>query len=753
MNKVLQWIRSRIFLSPALQEEELTHLPRPPAFQRHAGKFLGGFLLIALAAGVIGAETAARMSPGGYRYSTPAADRAVELLAQDFAIPARANFILTVQGDEDLRAGAPAAAGRRLVSRVRSHHGVTLVSDPFTTPQATYLLGSDARSALIVVQIAGDDKTAAATARALAHEVAEGELSPRASGTALVGDELIRGAQTGLTRAELFAFPLTFLILLLAFRSFAAACLPLLIGAIAIAVTLAVLRLLSLVIPVSVFAMNITTALGFGLAVDYSLFLLARYRRERAAGHPLDEALRTTVRTAGRAVAYSGLAVALSLAVLVLFPLYALSSLAYAAVSVVIVAAVAAVVVIPSLITVLGPRGDRWLVPTRPSRTAPWDIWGRLAHSVTNRPWHWALPLVAVLCLAAAPFTKAVFSPSDERLLPASSLVRTNAEQARKTFDVRQADPIWLVVTSRHTDTAALASYAETARHTRGVAEATLHTSPSSPKRAVLRVVPTAPPDSEHAAQTLARLRALPSPGPVTALGGTAERVSTLDALVAQLPAALSLLAAATFVLLFLFTGSLLLPLKALLMAALSLTAGFGVLVMVFQQGHLAPLLGGFEAPGYLDPSLVIVTACLCFGLATDYEMFLLSRIREEHQLTGDTRTATVTGTRETAAVMTSAATALTTVLLCLATSPLLMLKAIGVGSAVCVLIDAFLIRPVLVPAFLSILGPSNWWAPLWMHRLHRRTSRYGYSPAPPDPAHHPGQRDEFATTSKVRPR
>nr|WSS66245.1 MMPL family transporter [Streptomyces sp. NBC_01177] len=696
--------------------------------RRHAGTLLVGCLMVAVAAGVFGAHVADRLSSGGYRYSDPDTQHAVDVLAADFRIAARANLVLTVHDPRGLRAGSAAEAGRALVERVRARPGVTLAADPWTLPQAQYLFAPDGHTALVVVQLAGDDRTASATARAVAREaVGTPGLTVDAGGSALVGDELVRDAQTGLERAELFAIPLTFLALALAFRSMLAALLPVAVGAIAIAVTLAVLRLLATVTPVTVFALNITTSLGFGLAVDYSLFLLARYRSERAAEQTLAAALETAMRTAGRTVVYSAMAVGASLVALLVFPVYALSSLAYAALSVIAAAALTALVVIPAVIVVLGRRGDRFLLPRR--HGAGRNVWGRLASSATTRPWLWALPLVTVLCALATPFAHVTFATADHRLLPETSSARTATQHAQDTFDSRQVDPIWLLLPHTTVGDPALAAYTETIRETPGVLDATLYPSPAKAAQSVVRVVPADPSDSAQAARTLTRVRSLPAPGRVLSAGGTADRADTLDALAAKVPWAVGILIGTTFVLLFLFTGSVLLPIKALLMAALGLTTSFGVLVVVFQEGHLASLLGGFTAPGYLDPSLVIMIVCLCFGLATDYEMFLLSRIREEYLVTGDTRSATVTGTRQTAGIITSAAVVLTTVLLSLAASPLLMLKIVGIGTAVSVLVDAFVIRPILVPAFLALLGRANWWAPDWMQRLHHRIGLDEHAP------------------------
>jgi RND superfamily putative drug exporter len=709
-----------------------------PGLRRHAVRFLAGLGVVLVVSAVVGADAGQHLSAGGYQYRDAATQRAVDVLASDFRVPADANLILTVHDRSTVRSGPVAAAGKALVARVRSHPAVALTTDPWTSP-ASSLFSKDGRTALVLVQISGSERAAAAAARHLAEEVTHTEgLIVGAGGQALVQDELIHSSQDALLRAELLALPLAFLALMMAFRSLAAALLPVAVGAVAVTAGLALLRLLTLVVPVGTFALNLTTALGFGLAVDYSLFLLTRYRGERAAGRDRDQALDITTRTAGRTVIYSALAIGAALVALLFFPVYALSSLAYVALSVVAIAAVSAVIVVVCTISVLGHRGDRFLLRRpRPHRPRPQrarsDGWGRLAASATSHPWQWAVPLVVVLCALAAPFAHASFTVSDERMMRDTSPVRAATEQARAQFDLREVDPVWLLLPPGVEEGEA-AAYTRAVARIRGVALATALTASGPGGRTAVRAVTIDAPDSDAAADTLARLRELAPPGPVSAVGGTADRVNTLNALSGRLPWALGLMAAGTFVLLFLFTGSVLLPVKALFLAGLSLTAGMGVLVTLFQDGNAAFLLGEVTAPGYLDPSVVIVIICVCFGLATDYEMFLLSRVREQYLLTRDIRTAAVEGTRQTAGTISWSAIILITVLLALAASPLSVLKMVGIGCALSVLVDAFVIRPILVPAALALFGPANWWAPPWMRRLHERISPHEPPPASPRP-------------------
>ncbi|MFJ9683970.1 MMPL family transporter [Streptomyces sp. NPDC101194] len=697
-----------------------------------------------------GADVSHRLSAGGYQYRDTATRRAVDVLASEFQLPADANFVVTVHERSGVRSGPAAGAGQALVARIRAHPEVTVAADPWTSPPGSPLFSADGRTALVLVHISGSERVSAATARNLADQVTRTEgLHVGAAGRALVQGELTRDAQDALLRAELLAVPLTFLALLLAFRSLTAALLPVAVGMVAVTTTLALLRLLTLVVPVGVFALNLTTALGFGLAVDYSLVLITRYRSERAAGHDRNQALDVTARTAARTVIYSALAVCAALLALLFFPVYALSSLAYAALSVIAIAAVSAVIVVVCTITLLGRRGDRLLLPGEPPpRPRPrGEGWGRLAALATDRPWLWSIPLVTLLCALAAPFAHATFTTSDERMLRDTSAVRAATEQMRTRFDLRQIDPVWLLLPPGSAGDGKAVAYAQAAARTRGVAQATVLTASGPAGRNVVRVVTTDAPSSDEAAATLARLRALTSPGPVTAVGGTADRVNTLAALSGQLPWALGFMAASTFVLLFLFTGSVLMPVKALALAGLGLTASMGVLVTVFQDGNAAFLLGDVSAPGYLDPSVVILIICVCFGLATDYEMFLLSRLREYYLLTGDMRIAAIEAARQTAGTISWSAVILITVLLTLATSALTTLKMAGIGSALSVLVDAFVIRPILVPAALALFGPANWWAPPWMRRLHDRIGPREHPPTSPGltipaPVHPPATAD-----------
>nr|PPQ61991.1 hypothetical protein C5F59_39070 [Streptomyces sp. QL37] len=722
----------------------------PQVLRRRAVWFLAGLGLVMVVSAVVGADATERLSAGGYQYRDAETQRAVDVLASDFRVPADANLILTVHHRITVRSGPAALAGKALVARARAHPAVTLTADPWTAPSSP-LFSEDGRTALVLVQISGPERAAAAAARYLADDVTRTEgLDVGAGGQALIQDELIHSSRDALLRAELLALPLAFLALVMAFRSLAAALLPVAVGAVAVTVGLALLRLLTLVVPVGTFALNLTTALGFGLAVDYSLFLLTRYRGERAAGHDRNHALDVTVRTAGRTVVYSALAIGAALLALLVFPVYALSSLAYVALSVVTLAPVSAVIVVVCTISVLGQRGDRLLLSRRrPSRTRR-DGWGRLAASATNRPWRWSVPLVVVLCALAAPFAHATFTVSDERMMRGSSPVRVATEQARSRFDLRQVDPVWLLLSSG-VEGGRASAYAGAVARTQGVAQATVVAGPGPSRRTAVRVETIDAPGSEAASDTLARLRDLTPPGPVTAVGGTADRANTLIALSERLPLGLALMAASTFVLLFLFTGSVLLPVKALILAGLGLTASMGVLVTVFQDGDAAFLLGDVTAPGYLDPSVVIVIICVCFGLATDYEMFLLSRVREHYLLTRDIRIAAVESTRQTAGTISWSAIILITVLLALAASPLSVLKMVGIGCALSIVVDAFVIRPILVPAALALFGSANWWAPPWMCRLHERISAHDGQASTPVPHTRPDHSVNATDTSAER--
>ncbi|MEU5299313.1 MMPL family transporter [Streptomyces noursei] len=717
-------------------------------------------VLLAMAAAVpIGGDVTDRLSSGGFTDRAAESTKAETFLTDRFGtgVP---NLALLARAPGPVDEPRTATAGRDLTRRLAQEPGVLSVTSYWTVPHdsAAPLKARDGRSALVLLRLGGDEDQVRTTAKKLSPHVTgrQGVLRVSATGFAQVAVEVQKRSQQDLFRAEAYAAPVILLILLFVFGSAAAAVLPLLIGVFSILGTFVVLRVLSELTSVSIFATNITTALGLGLAIDYSLFIVTRYREELARGLGTTEAVAQSVRTAGRTVLFSALTVALSLSALLVFPLYFLRSFAYAGVAVVTLAAFAALVVLPAALGLLGPRidaldvrrlfrrgprpgGDQGMgvVPTAKSGA----FWHRLASAVMRRPVLCAVAVVAVLVVLGLPFTRVSFGMVDDRVLPADAPAHRTAQFVREEFASRESSALSVVlptVSDSSGDRERIAAYATRLSGLPGVARVDTVTGcyvagrqvapPSAASASFaaggaswLSVVPSVEPYSSAGTELVHRLRTDRAPGPVLVGGDAAVLQDTRGTLVSRLPVAMLIIGATTMVLLFLFTGSVLIPVKAVLLNVLSLSATFGAMVYVFQEGHLRALVGGFTVTGSVEITMPVLMFCVAFGLSMDYEVFLLSRIKEVYAETGDNTLAVALGLERTGRLVSAAAALVAVVMIALATSGITFLKLLGVGLALAVLLDATLVRGVLVPAVMRLAGRANWWAPPPLRRLHDR--------------------------------
>jgi putative drug exporter of the RND superfamily len=556
--------------------------------------------------------------------------------------------------------------------------------------------------------------------------------------------------------------PLTAIALILVFGSLIAALVPLAIGIFAIIETLAILRTLATVTDVSIYAMNMTTALGLALAIDYSLFMVSRYREELSGGRPPHDAIVATVRTAGRTVLFSALTVGLALSVMAVFPMYFLRSFAYAGLAVVALAAVASIVLLPACLALIGTRINsldlrvalRRLLRRPEPQPKPLErgFWYRLAGVVMRRPAALGLAVTAVFVLLGAPFLGAHFGYPDDRIINSGASARTVGDVLRTDFAQNAAAGLVGVVDSSTATPAQVATYTAAVSRIEGVQSVT---SPAGTYVAGRQVGPEQPalrstsgggalvnvstdvdPFSSAGSALVHHLRDAPAPWRVLYGGAAAFNVDAMSGLGGRLPLAVALIGLATFVVLFLFTGSVVVPLKALVLNMLSLSATFGAMVWIFQDGHLSGLFG-FTATGYLVANMVILMFCLAFGMSMDYEVFLLSRIREEWVNSDRTdaanRRAVSLGLARTGRIVTAAAALMAIVFAAMVGSKVAFMQLFGLGLTLAVLADATLVRGILVPAFMRLMGRRNWWAPAPLVRLH---DRFGLSEAERPPAH-----------------
>jgi uncharacterized membrane protein YdfJ with MMPL/SSD domain len=628
-------------------------------------------------------------------------------------------------------AGATSPAGRARMAAVAAALGVDAEIARVLTPAGggRSMIARDARSAYITVSFRPGVDDIAAAKRLLDRLGRRRDV--RLGGPAVARAQVNDQSAEDLRRAELLVFPLLFALSLLFFRSAVAALLPLAVGALSIMLTLLGLRLVSEVAEISVFALNVVTGLGLGLAVDYSLFILSRYREELARGGAGPTAIRRTLATAGRTVAFSSLTVATALGSLLLFPQRFLYSMGIGGLMVALLAGAVALVVLPALLAVLGPRVNA-LAPRRLRRAAEADArpaqrggWYRLSRTVMRRPGRIAAATAVLLIALAIPFTQIEFTAVDASVLPQTSSARQVDDALRAGFDVRRTTPMTLVAETRAGPE--LQRYLGQIRSIPGVAEI------SRPRRgagdgsvAVVDVVSRDEPFGEASQDTIRAIRAVDAPFPVLTRGQTAGLVDLKASLVDRLPGALAVLMASTIVLLFLMTGSLLLPIKALAMNMLTLSAAFGVLVLVFQAGRFEGLLG-YTSQGALEATQPIFLFAVAFGLSTDYGVFLLARIKEARDSGLPNDEAVAVGLQRTGRIVTAAALLFCIAVGAFATSRIVFLKELGIGTAIAVLVDATIIRVLLLPSLMQLLGERNWWSPAPLRRLH---ARIGFSEA-----------------------
>jgi trehalose monomycolate/heme transporter len=621
--------------------------------------------------------------------------------------------------------------------------------DWFST-RAPGLVSADRHATYAVLTLTGDEQQRTDALDRIEGRLAAPGLDTSIGGTTTVGRDINERVSADIARAETLSMPILLVLLVLVFGSVVAAGLPLAIGAIAILGAFTGLRVLTLFTEVSVFSVNVVTILGMGLAIDYGLFVVSRYREELGRGLDPQAALIRTMTTAGRTVAVSGLTVAVSLSGLLIFPQVFLRSMGAGGIAAVLVAVVAALTVLPALLAVLGSRVDA--LPVRRRRRLVTDVgaWARLARSVMRRPVLYAVGVIAVLLALGTPFLHVAFGGIDSRALPAGTESRQVSELLDRDFPANATDPIQAVVTlPAGANARAVDDWAGEARTVPGITAVTVVDRGDRTARVDLGF--DGDPMSADARALVDRVRALPAPpgGTVLVGGTTAQLTDLLASLGRLLPLVGLIVAAATVLLLFLAFGSVVLPVKALLMNALSLTASFGAIVWIFQDGHLSGLLD-FTSTGTLEATQPILVLAIVFGLSMDYEVFLMSRIRERWLATGDNTEAVATGLQRTGGIITTAALLLVVVIGAFSLSGISFVKLIGVAMAIAIVVDATVVRALLLPATMRLLGRWNWWAPAPLARFQERFGLHEAADQGGDgtlelPARAPGNRRDVA--------
>ncbi|MGA7050126.1 MAG: MMPL family transporter [Mycobacterium sp.] len=713
--------------------------------------------LILVAAAIFGLPVVKSLSAGGFQAPNSESARANQLLADKFqqgGMP----LVVVVSAPDGVRSLNSQALATEIVDQLKKSPHVASVTSAWTVPPsaATDLISRDGTSGLIVASIGGGDNNAPRFAAELAQKFPGDRdgASVRAGGMSLVYDQSIKQTQHDLLTMESISTPLTFLVLVWVFGGLLAATVPLAVAAVAITVSMSVVRLLTFSTQISVFALNLVVASGMALGIDYTLLIINRYRDEIAAGEDRQTALIRTMRTAGRTVLFSATVVALSGSTMVLFPSYFLKSFAYVSFTTVTLTAVSAIVITPAIIVLLGARlealdirqlGRHLLGRSRRARPRVeemfWYRWSKFAmrHAVPL-----GLAIVVLLLLLVTPFIGVRWGLGDDRNLPTSTSSRQVGDRLREDFAHNTANDLQVVIP--HAPGATPQQIGEYSARLSGLPDVRAVSSPAGafvngvnagpPSAATgavqdslfLTVSSTAPPFTERAQTQLDLVHGIAAPGgaAVEITGFTQVSRDNVDAVKSRLPLVLAVIGVVTFVLIFLLTGSIVVPVKTLVLNVLSLTAAFGAVVWIFQDGNLGAL--GTTPNGTLDVGLPVMLFCMAFGLSMDYEVFLVARIREfwlaskSGELTsppGDNDESVALGVAHTGRVITAAALVMAISFGALMSSQVALMRMLGLALAVAVLVDATLVRMVLVPAFMHLLGRWNWWAPrpfVWLH-------------------------------------
>ncbi|MER6470085.1 MMPL family transporter [Streptomyces collinus] len=688
---------------------------------------LVALVLTALAV-LAGGGVADHLGSGGWEDPAAESTYATKALEREFP-DSQPNLLLLVDaGRGSVDDPAVAAEARRLAERLNGEHGVTGVGSYWQAGPAAApaLRAEDGHEALIAARITGDENAMGRTLDRLAphYRGTHGPVQVKIGGIVAVRHEMQTTIKEDLTRAEMIALPITLVLLVMVFGSAVAALLPLGIGIVAILGTNAVLRGLTAFTDVSVFALNLTTALGLGLAIDYALFIVRRYREELSAGADPLTAIGTTLRTAGRTVLFSALTVAVSLAAMMVFPQYFLRSFAYAGIAVVLLAAAAALILLPAALILLGHRVNsldlrrllrRGREPGQPGTEG--TAWARTATLVMRRAPLFAVGTTVLLVILGLPFTGVRFGTADDRQLPSSAESHVVQQHLRDGFPGSPGGGLEVLAEGRATR----AQYAAYKERVAALTEVTRVDGPLvNGDTAYFTVQPRGEAVDGAAQRLVGDLRALKAPFGTEVTGTAAVLVDSKHAIGERLPWAGAFIAIVTLLLVFLLTGSVLIPLQAVVLNALSLTAMFGAVVWVFQDGHLSSRLG-FTSPGSIETTLPVLMFCVAFGLSMDYGVFLLSRIKEEYDRTGDHNEAVRHGLQRTGGLITAAAVILAVVMVAIGTSRVTNTKMLGLGIALAVLMDAMVVRSLLVPAIMRLTGRATWWAPAPLRRFHRR--------------------------------
>lgn len=685
---------------------------------RRRKSVLAGFIVAVIASGVIGSLVFARLDGGGY--SDPGSDsaKAATYLTDTFKVKDPA-IIFIIDAGKDVGDPAVAAEVAPIEADLRSTPGIAKTLSYWSAGGAKQLVSADGNSAYLFIYGSDPDPTQLSDVAGKLQKKYDkqvGNLRIYVAGFSTFNEAVNTRIAKDLKLAEAISIPLTFIFLLFVFGGLIASAMPVIVGVSAILGAFLILYLISLATGVSVFALNLVTGMGMGLGIDYSLLMVNRFREELHRGKSVEDAVAQTVKTAGKTVFFSGITVMISLASLMFFPQMFLKSFGYAGVAVVAVAIIGALIPLPAILALLGNKIDKFVV--RKSAITPKEDgrWAHTARFVMKRPVAVVFLSVLILGTLSAPLKDIVFSQVDTRVLPASDKAAIASQVAIDKFPGQQGNPIEIVIPNGATKAIEINNFVSNLANVPGVVAVGAPEQVGSDIRiAAIHSMSARTPEAER---MIVEIRNLKTPEGTLVGGIAADYTDSQIGIAKKLPLALAWIAIGTLLLLFMFTGSIILPIKAVILNLVSLSATLGVLTWIFIGGHLTWLVGSFTVTGTIDTSIVILIAVVAFGLSMDYEVFLLSRIKEEHDAGHSNVESVAVGLQKSARIITAAAVILAVVFAIFITSGVTSIKTMGFGVAFAILLDATLIRALLVPALMRLFGERNWWAPKALKRF-----------------------------------
>ena len=676
------------------------------------------FTIILIAGGVSSSFLIPRLDNGGYNDPHSDSVKAASYLSSTFHVkdPALALIVQSTNSVSDPTTVADAGALEKSISQ---EVGVVKTLSFWSAGGAPALKSTDGKAGYLFVYSAASDPSTSKDLAKLIQSKYDGtykSLRVYVGGPAVINQAIGSKISKDLAVAESISVPLTFVLLIFIFGGLISSAMPLVVGLSAILGTFLILYLISLATGVSIFALNLTTGMGLGLGIDYSLLIVNRFREELHSGKTVEESVVRTVATAGRTVFFSGLTVLVTVISLMFFPLMFLKSFSYAGVGVVLTAVFGALIPLPAILSILGPRVDKFVV--RKSAVTPKEDgrWAQTARFVMKRPVAVVTFAVIILAVLAAPIKNIVFSEVDSRALPASNKAAIASAVSNAEFDGQSANPIEIIIPGGASHPDQLVTYSSDLSKIGGIVSVAAPQIAGNDAR--ISAISSISPRTNAAQKQIDKVRAI-STTLKTYIGGTAAEYTDTQAGISRtLPWALGWIALSVLILLFMYTGSIILPIKAVILNMFSLSATIGALAWIFIDGHLTWLVGSFTKTGSIDTSMVILICVVTFGLSMDYEVFLLSRIKEEHDAGRTNVDAVATGLQRSARIITSAAVLLAVVFAAFLTSGVTNIKTLGFGVAFAILLDSTLVRALLVPALMRLFGERNWWAPKALKRF-----------------------------------